>query len=377
MKKLFLFGIMTITALALASCSTGSADNTYLSVEINPEMEMVINQEMNVVSYSLGNEAAEIVAAGLDLVGLNYEEALKLYLNAAVATGYIDIDRNDNAIAFQAYNQNESTMNAFQLEVQTKLQNYVGENKLGVVMMSQSEIDAELQQMVEQYDITYGFARLVVAYVAQDETRTIEEAVTLTPEEIISALVDGQQAFMNQFRNQRQVEAQAIKDALEEALQSRVQAHEQAVLNGTAETPDTTGVLEQYLNDYEGTKEAFLIRNQERVEYANALISGVVNQLLVGTFTYEKASGSLGFTVDSHEIILNQDMTYSETYVYIYTDEALNQNVSEAGTWAVVDGKLVLTNSTLDEKEFQIFGTRLIFENSDGIFMTFKKVVES
>lgn len=377
MKKLFLVSIMLITVLALASCSTSQADSTYLSVEINPEMEMVINQEMNVVSYSLGNEAAEIVAAGLNLVGMNYEEALKTYLNAAIATGYIDIDRNDNAIAFQAYNQNETTMNQFQLEVQTKLQDYIGENKLGVVLMNQGEVNTELQTLVDQYDITYGFARLVVAYVALDETRTIEEAVTMTPSELMNAVVDDQKTFMEQYRNQRQLDVQAVKDALEEALQSRVEAHHQAVLNGTISTPDTTGIKEQYLNDYEGIKEAFVLRNQERVQYANALINGVVNQLLVGTFNYEKSSKPLDYSVVTHEITLNSDQTYTESYQYTYTDETQNVNVTETGTWAVIEGKLVLTNSESVIKEFQIFGTRLIFENEDGIFMTLKKIIES
>ncbi|PKK96317.1 MAG: hypothetical protein CVV58_06985, partial [Tenericutes bacterium HGW-Tenericutes-3] len=173
MKKIFTFALFMVMLFSVTACmSDGADENTYLSLEINPTMEMIINKEEKVVSYSLRNEAAEIVAAGLQLKDMNYEDALKLYLNAAVETGYIDVERNDNAIAIQACNGEEDA-NQFQLQVETKLQNYFQENKLGAVVLNLGEVSEAVLELVDTYDISVGFAKLVDAYVAADDANTL------------------------------------------------------------------------------------------------------------------------------------------------------------------------------------------------------------
>ncbi|MFH0767266.1 MAG: hypothetical protein ABII85_05315 [Bacillota bacterium] len=374
MKKLMTFALFMVMLISLAACTDDSADeNTYLSVEINPAMEMIINKAENVVSYSLQNEAAEIVAAGLDLVGMNYEEALHLYLNAAVDTGYIDIERNDNAVALMAGSSKDDDANAFQLQVETKLQTFFQENAIGAVVLNQGEVNEDLQELVDLYDISIGFAKLVDAYVSADETHTIEEALLMTPAEIMEALVDVQDAYMAQYRNQRQLEAQAVKDELAEALQSKVAAHRQAVTNGTAVQPDITGVKNAYLADYEGEKEQFVIRNQERVEYVNAIINGEVAEYLVGTYAYEKSSEELPYIVTYYTITLDDDGTYTESYSLEDRDTQEVTTAEVEGTWAFADGTLVLTSAAEEVSEYSVMGIRITFENDDSILITFKK----
>ncbi len=370
MKKLMTVALFMVVLFGMAACASDGADeNTYLSLEINPAMEMIINKEEKVVSYSLRNEAAEIVAAGLTLKDMNYEDALKLYLNAAVETGYINVEENNNAVAIQACNVSDTEANQFQLTVETKLQNYFQENKLGAVVLNQGDVSEAIQGLVDTYDISIGFAKLVDAYVAADEANTLEDALEMTPKEIINALVDFQDAFMATFKNQREVGAQAIKDELEDAQRSKVQAHRQAVTDGTAEQPDTTGVKEAYMNDYEGTKETFVTQNQERVEYANAVISDEVEEFLVGTYRYETSSEDLGYTVTYHNYELNDNGTYAESYSF-----AGSQSETDQGTWTCAEGVLTLMNQAQETKTFAIQGSHIVFENGEGNFLTFKKM---
>ncbi len=376
MKKLMTLGLFMVMLIGVAACtSDNTEDLTYLSVDINPAMEMIINQEQYVVSYALNNEAAEIVAAGLNLEGMKYDEALHLYLNAAVATGYIDIERNDNAVAIQAYNGNDEDSNQFQIQVETKLQTYFQENALGAVVLYQGEVSESLQALVDQYDISLGKARLIEAYVAADEANTIEDALEMTSQEIMDALVITQDAYMLQYRNQKQSGAQEVKDELEDALRSRVEAHQALVTAGTAVQPDTTGVKQAYLDDFDGIKSQFVIRNQERVEYANACINGEINEYLVGEYDYEKSSEDLSYTVTYYTFILDTDGTYSESYSLVYTDETGTVTLDETGTWSVVEGKLVLVSSDEITQEFDIQGARIVLEIPDNTFLTFKKIV--
>ncbi len=368
-------GLLMITLISMASCaSDNTEDYTYLSVDINPAMEMIINKEQNVVSYTLKNEAAEIVAAGLNLENMNYEEALRLYLNAAVQTGYIDVERNDNAVAIQAYNGEDEDGSQFQLEVQTRLQTYFQENALGAVVLYQGEVDEDLQALVDEYDLSIGYARLVLAYVEADETRTVAEALELTAKELMDALVIEHEANMIQYRSQKQVEAQTIKNEMKEAVRVRVEAHQTLVDNGTAVQPDVTGVKAEYMGDYEGIKSQFVIRNQERVNYAYACMNGEVSEYLVGEYEYLTSSEVLDYTITYYTFTLADDDTYEESYSITYTDERGTVTLDETGTWAVVSGQLVLTNDSEETKTFDIQGARISFENDDLITLTFKKI---
>jgi len=374
MKKLITVALLMAVLFSMAACtSDNTSENTYLSIDINPAMEMIVNQEENVVSYALRNEAAEIVAAGLQLKDMNYEEALQLYLNAAIQTGYIDTERNDNAVAIQACHSSDDDANQFQVQVENQLQTYFDENKLGAVILNQSEIYTAIQELVDLYDISFGFAKLVSAYVAADETHTIDDALEMTSAELINALGVLQDAYLEQYKNQREVGAQAIKDELEEALRSKVEAHHQAVVDGTAVQPDTTGVKQAYLDDYEGIKTEFVLRNQERIEYAHAIKTGEISQYLVGFYNFEKSSEQLPYIITYQHLTLNANGTYLESYSWASRTLPQTSTGTDEGTWEVVEGILILTNNSGYSKEYTIQGARIVYEDFDGILSFYKK----
>jgi hypothetical protein len=240
----------------------------YFSVEINPGVDFVIDGNGYVLSYMLKNEDAEIVAAGLEMEGLHYQEALRLYLNAAIDTGYLDVTRSDNAVMIQNSGVNQDLENAFMNQTQTMMQNFFYENAIGAVVMAQHEVDPEVSALAEEYDISNGFAKLVLAYLATDETLLIEDVLLLTPQEIIELLGVECEAYMAQYRNQVEAGAQAIKDELVEALQAQVQAHRQAVENETKTQPDISGLRQMYLENYDSMHDGYVNRNQTRVQQA-------------------------------------------------------------------------------------------------------------
>jgi hypothetical protein len=251
-----------------AKGSTTQGTGSMLSVNINPEMDMIIDANGYVISAMYKNEDAEIVGAGLTLIGLHYEEALQLYLHAAIQTGYLDIERNDNALVVQTANMNESVESELQLQVQTKLQTFFQENAIGAVVLTCGEIDPEVQELVDLYDITVGHAKLIIEYMALYPDMSIDDVLLIPVQQLILYMIDEQQTHMQQFKNQRELEAQAIKDEMVDALKSQVQAHFQQVDNGTKTQPDITGIKEQYLNNYDTMHEGYVLRNQERMEAA-------------------------------------------------------------------------------------------------------------
>lgn len=251
-----------------AKGSTTQGTGSMVSVNINPEMDMIIDANGYVIGAMYKNEDAEIVGAGLTLIGLHYEEALQLYLHAAIQTGYLDIERNDNAVVVQTANMNAGIESALQLQVQTKLQTFFQENAVGAVVLTCGEIDPEVQALVDLYDITVGHAKLIIAYMALYPDMSIDDVLLIPVQQLILYMINEQQAHMQQFKNQRELEAQAIKDEMADALKSQVQAHFQQVENGTKTQPDITGIKEQYLANYDTMHEGYVLRNQERKEAA-------------------------------------------------------------------------------------------------------------
>ncbi len=97
-----------------------------------------------------------------------------------------------------------------------------------------------------------------------------------------------------------------------ETVQTKLEEHTQAVLNETVSQPDTTGVVEKYVNADEGVKSEFVICNQEQVEYAYAVMNGLVSQFLVGSYIFEDSSEELAYTVTYETYELNDDGTYAK-----------------------------------------------------------------
>jgi len=110
MRKAFILLTSLILLLMLVAC-TGSntpdaSSEVLLSVDINPAFELIVGEDDKVKSYRLKNEDAEILGAGLNLVGMHVEDALQLMLNQAIDTGYLDVERSDQAVFLMAANAN-------------------------------------------------------------------------------------------------------------------------------------------------------------------------------------------------------------------------------------------------------------------------------
>jgi hypothetical protein len=271
MKKVLLILALIFTGFSLMACNLNEdeySDYSYLSLEINPAVDFVIDKDEKVTTYQFRNEEAEVVAAGLDLIGKNYEEALQLYLNAAIDTGYLDVTRDDGAIMVQTGGKNDEENLNFMNQVQTHLQNFLQENAIGAVVMNFGEVDTETKEYAQTNDVSYGFAKMVLNYLEINPDANEEDALEMTPKEIMDELIENANQYRSRYTNQIQNSAQAIKDELVEALRSQVQAHRDSVDQGTKSQPDISGLKTMYQSNFESMKSAYQTRNQERLQQA-------------------------------------------------------------------------------------------------------------
>ncbi len=83
---------MLSSAFCLVSCSADKAEEgtvTRMTVDINPSIEFMIDDENKVVSVTALNDDGSILIAGEAFVGMTPEEATELVVSLATETGYL------------------------------------------------------------------------------------------------------------------------------------------------------------------------------------------------------------------------------------------------------------------------------------------------
>ena len=104
MKKRFT-ALCAALMLGASVCSFGgcskAAENTRMTVEINPQVELMVDADNKVVSVTALNDDAAVILQGTAFVGKTSEEAVKGVVEVATETGYIvksEVEAGDNEI---------------------------------------------------------------------------------------------------------------------------------------------------------------------------------------------------------------------------------------------------------------------------------------
>ncbi len=264
MKKLLALFITSFALFSLAACGLFENDDitveegtTYTSIDINPSIEMILDEEGIVVTVSYLNEDAEIVAANLELIGLPFKEALEIYIDAAIEAGYIDVDSNENIITIT--NDDEAVEEDLKADVEAIL----AERAVGAAIFGGEMLEA-YHALAEDYDISVGRARLISRAVEIDGELTFEEALELSQQEIMSILIAEHRANMETFIAERREAALAMQEEMREGAMERVEAHRADVDAGLIDAPDYDAIRA----DVEANIEAIRAAYQDRIEEA-------------------------------------------------------------------------------------------------------------
>lgn len=276
MKKLFVLLGLVVVGLLLAACTTATVDAaTYIGVDINPSIEFTVDDNNEVVTFKLLNADAEIVAADLDFVGMDFEEALEIYLDAAVEAGYLDVNREDNAILLTVANEDAEVEEQIRERIREKTNQVFNKHSIGGAII-EAEIDnEEILALAEQYEVSPGKVRIALAAQLSDPEAELDlaELVNLSVRELMQLIHKDHQDAMNAFKQERKTERLEEKEALKEQLRARIQEHKEQVENEEY-TPMTEEEKETLRNEFmenaQQKREEYQTRMQEQREEAMA-----------------------------------------------------------------------------------------------------------
>lgn len=162
---------------------TNSRVDSVVSLDVNPSIEIEINQKEKVLAVNPLNEDGKTVIGNMDFKGSDMETTVNALLGSMLRNGYL----NDasNSILVSVYGNDSKKAGALQEklseEVSAMLQN---ETFSGAVLSQVVLPDSKLQELADKYGISLGKACLIQQYISQDPQYSFEDLVDLTINEL-------------------------------------------------------------------------------------------------------------------------------------------------------------------------------------------------
>lgn len=372
-----LFFIICLVMLLFA-CS-GKTDETsnykYLSIDINPKVDIIFDENETVSHIAYRNDDAKLVYAGESWIGSSIIDVIDVIISEAVDTGYIDIGSTLNLITVYAY-QSDIDNTEFQDSIVRSINSYLKKQAIGAVVMLQSDVDQTLSQIVTTYDVSYSKARLMLSYREIDPQSSLDELAQLSTTKLMDALLKSFDETMAEYHNQDEVSYMNIKQTIEEVAASKVQNYRRDVLQRKVSQPDLLETIQLFESDYAGQLSKIQLRNREIQPYAEAYKASALANYVVGDYVYESSLYELTYIVNYQNINIDQAGTFEESLSWTSKVTSMSVSSVSSGTWSVVEGELEFFFNGI-YVYYEISAGRIVQHQLNGNRVTFVKVPSS
>ncbi len=269
----YYFGVLAVLAIAFFTfydldnlgINSKYDNHSFLSIDINPSIEFLFDKEGTVVSVQYNNEDAEITSADLDYIGLHYNDAIDLFIEAAVFAGYVDVNTTDNNVVIIYSNENKELQESTQKEMQNTVQQYLEQNKIGAAVLTGQQVYDNLNDLALQYDISIGKVRMIQSIIKADPTRSITELAVLPVSELNETISDIHMKNMQQFKETRLDGSLELKARLIELNRNNLEAFHARVLDGSQPIPDYEAIRREHIDNYNSKSEEFNKKSDELI----------------------------------------------------------------------------------------------------------------
>jgi len=206
-KYVLSFLLVLTLVFAIAGCTDQalevSANDTYVTLDINPSVELIVTPKEKVIYANPLNEDGELLLADLDLIGLDLEVAIDLIIEESIKLGFIDVNADETLVSVSAISQNNTYGDLIRNRVKENINNAF----LKRAMMGRAEDKGFTPEFIleaEGYGVTPGFLFLAKKAVEVSDELLLEDALLMTQEELMAIVHEARLA-------QREV-AQALRD---------------------------------------------------------------------------------------------------------------------------------------------------------------------
>lgn len=221
---------IVIAAVVIINNNKGpEATTSYVSIDINPSVELVLDKDNKVVSYRAANDDAQVLFVGAEkegkaIVGADVSTATQNLVSIAIECGYLSEENNAvNVTATTSVDAKlgEIVENAVKTAAGT-LQVAVGEG-VDIVLTHELEVLKEQKKSSDLYDKYYkdlslGKFKLMKSARAGDRSITMDEAVKMTEDQLIAVVKESHEYYKNKLSAAAELAVLAAEYAYEGVL---------------------------------------------------------------------------------------------------------------------------------------------------------------
>ena len=163
-----------------------------IGIDVNPSIEISINRKARVLEARALNAEALVIMEDMDLEGVDLNVAVNAVVGSMVTHGYLN--DLDNAILVTVSNDSVRKARELRSSVVEDIEQTLKENQLKAVVYDQQVIeDEEMEDLAQQYHISYGKAYFLKELIDQNpdlDMEDMDELSSLTMEEIARRIAE-------------------------------------------------------------------------------------------------------------------------------------------------------------------------------------------
>jgi len=217
-KKLGMVLLGVTLLLGIAACADTAeteAAGVYVSVDINPSIEFIVDEEDIVATFNFTNEDAEILCADIDFIGMNIEEAVELFVELATEAGFIDVDGVDNAVLITVLgDENDELVEGIKERVRTRVMRYMAMHYINGQVFTEEFTQADIVAQANELGVTPGKLKLALLAQTVDAELVLEDAIAMTVKDLLEKVKTQHQANISELTQEELTLRIAQKEVL-------------------------------------------------------------------------------------------------------------------------------------------------------------------
>lgn len=275
LKWIISFAVLFGAVLMMSSCaqSVSAQDDTYLTIDINPSVELIVNKREKVIYVNPLNEDAEVLLDGIDLIGMDLDEAVDLIIQTAIELGYIDTDAEETYVKVSSISENAEIGEKIRERAKEHINNAFSKR----YMMGKAEdkgFTPDFLAEAESYGVTPGFLFLAKSAVEVSDELLLQDALLMTVQELQVILQDSKaemrevaHALKDQFLSDRKALYDLYFPQLE-VIQTDLALKEAELLDLEGNLADKEALLLEAIEENKPAIEAEIVSIQAEIEAA-------------------------------------------------------------------------------------------------------------
>ncbi len=370
-KILFSFLFIFVLSIGFYGCTSDlnkendviKSANSYLTLDINPSIEIITNDEGLVVQVNGLNDDAMLLLVGNEFAGKTVDEVVDAIINLALELGYLELTA-DNAIVVTAESEDDEKTTELETKVNEVINKFAARKKLKMqIVNARLGANSEMKAQAKELNISVGKLKLINVAMELDDTLTLEAAAAMPVKDLNRIVIDARKE-MNDFlseeakRNYLGLKAQLNSELrikrVELLYQTMLEADESEFVsileNSTATVEEVKALYKSYYEEVSalmssnaGTFEEELNNNESIIELLNtrqSLLETKKNLENGITTTQNKREIRDLLKANREELLENEDQI--KNIIQDYIRNIISELVKYRYNFVEADGKLRL-----------------------------------